>query len=75
MAQEENIRFSPREKTIIQMVAQAKSRKTIASEMNISIHTIDTHIRHIHLKTGTHSLPELIVWSMNSNSFFLISNY
>ncbi len=47
------------------MVAEAKSRKTIASELKISIHTVDTHIRHIHLKTNTHSLPELVIWAMN----------
>ena len=40
--------------------------KTIAEELNISIHTVDTHLKHIHLKTKTHSLPELIVWALNN---------
>jgi len=62
---EENTKLSTREKAIILMVAEAKSRKTIASELKISIHTVDTHIRHIHLKTNTHSLPELVIWAMN----------
>jgi DNA-binding CsgD family transcriptional regulator len=57
--------LSTREKTILRMVAEAKCRKTIARELKLSIHTVDTHLRHIHLKTHTHSLPELLVWSWN----------
>ena len=63
----ENTKLSTREKAIILMVAEAKSRKTIASELKLSIHTVDTHIRHIHLKTNTHSLPELVIWAMNGH--------
>jgi DNA-binding CsgD family transcriptional regulator len=62
---EENSRFSVREKEIIRLVVQAKCRKRIAGELNISIHTIDAHLRNIHIKTGTHSLPELIIWAIN----------
>jgi DNA-binding NarL/FixJ family response regulator len=60
----ENNRLSSREKAIIRLVAQAKCRKIIAKELKVSIHTVDTHLRHIHLKTNTHSLPELVVWEM-----------
>ena len=65
MTLKENNKLSPREKAIILMIGQAKSRKTTASEMKLSIHTVDTHLRHIHLKTDTHTLPELVIWSMN----------
>jgi DNA-binding NarL/FixJ family response regulator len=58
-------KLSTRETAIIRLVAQAKCRKSIASELNMSIHTVDTHLRHIHLKTNTHSLPELMMWVMN----------
>jgi DNA-binding CsgD family transcriptional regulator len=64
MTQDENNRLSTREQSIIRLVARAKSRKTIADELNLSIHTVDTHLRHIHLKTNTHSLSELVVWAM-----------
>jgi DNA-binding CsgD family transcriptional regulator len=62
----EKIMLSAREKAIIQLVAQAKCRKTIASEMNLSIHTVDTHLRHIHLKTNTHTVSELLLWAINT---------
>lgn len=61
---EEESKLSQREEEIITLVAQAKCRKNIASDLNISIHTVDTHLRHIHLKTNTHSLPELMYWSL-----------
>ena len=59
-------KLSVREKEVVQMVTQAKCRKTIASELKISVHTVDTHLRHIHLKTKTHSLTELIVWALHN---------
>ena len=57
--------FSVREKEIIRLVSQAKGRKTIAAELKLSIHTVDTHLRHIHMKSNTHSLTELVVWALN----------
>ncbi|MGA2822769.1 MAG: helix-turn-helix transcriptional regulator [Bacteroidales bacterium] len=72
---EDKTKFSAREKTILQLVAQAKCRKIIASELNLSIHTVDTHLRHIHLKTNTHSMVELLVWAMNGSNHLLLSNY
>ena len=65
---ENKIKLSVREREVIEMVAQAKCRKTIASKLNISIHTVDTHLRHIHLKTKTHSLTELLVWKLHNNN-------
>jgi DNA-binding NarL/FixJ family response regulator len=56
--------LSNREMAILRMVAMAKCRKEMASELNLSIHTVDTHLRHIHLKTNTHSLTELLVWAL-----------
>lgn len=65
MDNEVNNKLSTREITIIKLVAQAKCRKHIAEELNLSIHTVDTHLRHIHLKTNTHSLPELMRWALS----------
>lgn len=62
------IKLSVREKEVIQLVTQAKCRKDIAGELNISIHTVDTHLRHIHQKTRTHSLSELIIWALDNHN-------
>lgn len=59
-----NFELSNREKNILGLMTQGKCRKNIASELNLSIHTIDTHLRHLHLKTNTHSPVELIIWAI-----------
>lgn len=68
--------FTRREKEIIQKITEARCRKNIANELNISIHTIDTHLRNIYLKTNTHSMLELFAWSVEnkiSRSFTTLS--
>ncbi len=58
--------FTQREIDILELVAKAALRKTIASELNMSIHTVDTHLRSIHQKTNTNSMAELILYIMNT---------
>ena len=60
------IELSKREKEIIILVSKATCRKDIAKNLNISLHTVDTHLRHLRLKTNTHSIPELIIWALNN---------
>lgn len=61
------IKLSNREKEIIILLSKATCRKAIAEILRISLHTVDTHLRHLHLKTNTHSIPELIMWALNNN--------
>ncbi len=63
---ERDYKLSTREKEIVMLVANAKCRKIIADELDLSIHTVDAHLRNIRLKTNTHSMPELVVWAMNT---------
>ncbi len=63
---EQQVQFSNREKEIILLLSKAICRKIVAKELNISVYTVDAHLRHIHLKTNTHSIPELIVWTLNN---------
>ena len=60
------IELSKREKEIIILVSKETCRKDIAKNLNISLHTVDTHLRHLRLKTNTHSIPELIIWALNN---------
>lgn len=48
------------------LVSKATCRKDIAKNLNISLHTVDAHLRHLRLKTNTHSIPELIIWALNN---------
>lgn len=66
MATQDAFEFSPREREVVRLVAEGKCRKAIAASLSISIHTVDTHLRHVHSKTRTHSLSELVVWSFDN---------
>lgn len=62
----EKTKLTKREIEVVQLIAKGKDRKKIADELDVSIHTVDSHIRHIHLKTDTHSLSEIVIWSLSN---------
>jgi len=55
-----NFDLSKREMEIISHLAKGLSSKEVAAEMFLSRHTVDTHRRNIHTKTGTRNTVELI---------------
>ncbi len=48
--------LSDKELEVLQALAEGKSRKQVAVEMDISINTINTHVRHIYEKLEVHNL-------------------
>jgi DNA-binding CsgD family transcriptional regulator len=54
--------LTAKEQEVLKFLKKGKHRKLIAGELNISINTLNTHLRNLHLKTNTHSIPELILW-------------
>ncbi len=56
--------LTDREREILQLVAEGKTNKEIASVLNISPFTIDTHRSHILQKLNLHSAPELILYAV-----------
>ncbi len=53
--------LTEKEQEVLKLLKKGKHRKQIACEMDISINTVNTHLRNLHLKTGTHSIQELIL--------------
>jgi DNA-binding NarL/FixJ family response regulator len=53
-----------REREILQLVAEGRTNKEIASELNLSVYTVDTHRTHILQKLNLHSVPELILYAV-----------
>ena len=62
--------LSDRELQIFQLIGRGKSTREIASELTVSVHTIDSHREHIRAKLDLHSGTELIQravqWHMES---------
>jgi DNA-binding NarL/FixJ family response regulator len=52
--------LSPREREILQLIAEGKTNKEIASHLNLSIYTIDGHRTRIMEKLDLHSIGMLV---------------
>ena len=53
-----------REREVLQLIAEGKSTKEIASYLNVSIKTIETHRMNIMDKLGVHSIAELTKYAI-----------
>ncbi len=56
--------LSPREREILQLLAEGKSNKDIAELLNLSLYTVETHRRNLHEKLNLRGLPELILYAV-----------
>jgi two-component system response regulator NreC len=60
--------LSLREREVLQLLAEGKSNKEIATMLKISPHTIETHRSNIFEKLNLHSLPELILYAVRKGA-------
>ena len=56
--------LSPREREILQLTAEGKAMKEIASQLDISIKTVETHRRKVMEKLGMDSVAELTKYAI-----------
>jgi len=56
--------LTEREREVLQLVAEGKTNKEIANQLNLSLYTVDTHRTHILQKLNLHSVPELILYAV-----------
>ena len=56
--------LSPREREILQLVAEGKSNKEVASLLNLSVYTVETHRARIMQKLNLKGVPELILYAV-----------
>jgi two-component system, NarL family, response regulator NreC len=56
--------LTPREREILQMVAEGNSNKDIANRLNLSLYTVETHRSNMMEKLSLHSVPELILYAV-----------
>ncbi len=65
-AKTQRSRLTPREREILQLLAEGKSNKEIATILGISVNTAEAHRANIMLKLDLHSLPELVVYAIRN---------
>ena len=56
--------LTPREREILQLLAEGKSNKDIATLLNLSLYTVETHRRNLQDKLNMHSFAELILYAV-----------
>jgi len=56
--------LTPREREVLQLVAEGRSNKDVANILNLSLHTVETHRGNILEKLGLHGIPELILYAV-----------
>jgi two-component system, NarL family, response regulator NreC len=56
--------LTDREREILQLVVEGRTNKEVASMLNISLTTVETHRTHILQKLNLHSIPELILYAV-----------
>ena len=59
-------RLTPREREIVQLLAEGKSNKDIAELLGISVKTAETHRANIMLKLDFHSITELVRYAVRN---------
>jgi len=56
--------LTAREREILQLLAEGRTNKEVASLLNISLTTVETHRGHILQKLSLHSTPDLILYAV-----------
>ena len=56
--------LSPREREILQLVAEGKSSKDIANLLELSVYTVETHRARVMQKLNLKGIPELILYAV-----------
>jgi len=58
--------LSPREREVVQLLAESKTSKEVAMILNISLKTVETHRSNILLKLNLHSVTELVLYAVRN---------
>jgi len=59
-------RLTQREREIVQLLAEGKSNKEVASMLGISVKTAETHRRNVLMKLNLHSISDLIHYAIRN---------
>jgi DNA-binding NarL/FixJ family response regulator len=60
-------RLTPREREILQLLAEGKSNKDVAALLGISVNTAEAHRANIMLKLDLHTVAELVHYAIRNN--------
>ena len=56
--------LTPREREILQLLAEGRTNKEVANILHLSVYTVDAHRGNILQKLNLHGVPELILYAV-----------
>lgn len=59
--------LTAREREVVQLLAEGRSTKEVASHLNLSVKTAETHRSNIMRKLGLHSVSELVLYAVRNS--------
>lgn len=59
--------LTPREREVVQLLAEGKSSKEVATHLDLSVKTAETHRSNIMRKLNLHSVSELVLYAVKNN--------
>jgi DNA-binding NarL/FixJ family response regulator len=59
--------LTPREREVVQLLAEGKSTKEVAVALDLSVKTAETHRSNIMRKLDIHSISELVLYAVRNN--------
>ncbi len=59
--------LTPREREVVQLLAEGKSSKEVAVALNLSVKTAETHRANIMRKLDVHSVSELVLYAVRNH--------
>jgi DNA-binding NarL/FixJ family response regulator len=66
-SKEGSLQITGREREIVQLLAEAKSSKEVATILNLSVETVETHRSNILRKLNCHSVTELVRYAVRNH--------
>ena len=63
----DQVELTPREKSIVGLIAEGKPNKLIARELNIAEATVKVHVKHLLKKLSLGSRVEAALWAVKNN--------
>jgi len=60
-------RLTPREREVVQLIAEGKSTKEVAVALQLSVKTAETHRSNIMRKLELHSVSDLVLYAVRNN--------
>jgi len=59
-------RLSSREREVVQLVAEGRTNKEIATELGVSVKTVDAHRTNIMRRLNVHSVADLVRYAIRN---------